>query len=207
MYKASTYPAMEGLSRQLAQDCEMSESPTATPFQTRSGSPIHDMNVNHTPAEGDAAMAGMWSIVKSRQSRQSYQINVSSVDGSAAVPTTTKIYYLTIYFAFNLGLTLFNKAVMIQVSSRVETDIPDDFPYIVVSHPTRLCFCLSVQNTPSIRNLQSTTLRAALHYSSRSLNYALPLPTLACWLMSFTSWPLDAPSTAKGAVTLWTTSS
>ena len=43
------------------------------------------------------------------------QVSVSVTDGSATVPTTTKLKYLVIYFAFNLGLTLFNKAVMIKV--------------------------------------------------------------------------------------------
>lgn len=36
-------------------------------------------------------------------------------DGSAGVPTWTKCKYLAIYFLFNLGLTLYNKAVMVQV--------------------------------------------------------------------------------------------
>ena len=109
-----TYSQMEGLAQQLAEDCEMSDSPTATPFQTRSGSPVHTSNVKHSPGEGDAAIACMWSILKSRRSSQ---VIVSSVDGSATVPATTKFKHLAVYFAFNLGLTLFNKAVMIQVSS------------------------------------------------------------------------------------------
>lgn len=41
--------------------------------------------------------------------------SVSTTDGSATVSTSTKVKYLIIYFAFNLGLTLFNKAVMIAV--------------------------------------------------------------------------------------------
>jgi len=36
-------------------------------------------------------------------------------DGSASVPTWIKCKYLAIYFLFNLGLTLYNKAVMMQV--------------------------------------------------------------------------------------------
>lgn len=36
-------------------------------------------------------------------------------DGSASVPTWIKCKYLAIYFLFNLGLTLYNKAVMVQV--------------------------------------------------------------------------------------------
>ncbi|KAL8732635.1 MAG: hypothetical protein Q9166_002610 [cf. Caloplaca sp. 2 TL-2023] len=39
---------------------------------------------------------------------------VSSIDGSASVSAAAKIQVLLIYFAFNLGLTLYNKAVMIK---------------------------------------------------------------------------------------------
>ncbi|KAL8838611.1 MAG: hypothetical protein Q9176_005008 [Flavoplaca citrina] len=39
---------------------------------------------------------------------------VSSIDGSASVTVASKVQVLLIYFAFNLGLTLYNKAVMIK---------------------------------------------------------------------------------------------
>lgn len=41
--------------------------------------------------------------------------SVSATDGSAAISTSTKVKYLIVYFAFNLGLTLYNKAIMIAV--------------------------------------------------------------------------------------------
>ncbi len=41
---------------------------------------------------------------------------VNTIDGSASVSAASKIQVLLIYFAFNLGLTLYNKAVMIRVS-------------------------------------------------------------------------------------------
>ena len=41
---------------------------------------------------------------------------VSTIDGSASVTVASKVQVLLIYFAFNLGLTLYNKAVMIKVS-------------------------------------------------------------------------------------------
>ena len=36
----------------------------------------------------------------------------SVVDGSAAVSTRVKLQYLAVYFAVNLGLTMYNKVVM-----------------------------------------------------------------------------------------------
>ncbi len=41
--------------------------------------------------------------------------NVSIVDDSTNVSTVTKAKLLIIYFVFNLGLTFFNKAIMIEV--------------------------------------------------------------------------------------------
>jgi hypothetical protein len=38
------------------------------------------------------------------------------MDGSAAVPVGVKLRYLAVYFVFNLGLTVFNKVVMGNVS-------------------------------------------------------------------------------------------
>lgn len=108
---------MEGLSQQIAHEgdgYDLSESPTATPYQTRSGTPLHGLSVAHTKAEGSAAMAGIWSIWRSRESSRTA---VSIVDGSATVPTMTKFKYLAAYFAFNLAMTLYNKAVMIQVGA------------------------------------------------------------------------------------------
>lgn len=106
---------MEGLSQQIAHEGDLSESPTATPYQTRSSSPIHGSSVAHTKVEGSAAMVGIWSIWRSRQSSHAA---VSVVDGSATVPAMTKFKYLAVYFAFNLAVTLYNKAVMIQVGAR-----------------------------------------------------------------------------------------
>lgn len=41
--------------------------------------------------------------------------SVSSIDGSERVSTFTKARYLILYFVFNLALTLFNKALLIEV--------------------------------------------------------------------------------------------
>lgn len=41
--------------------------------------------------------------------------SVSSTDGSERVSTFTKARYLIVYFLFNLALTLFNKALLIEV--------------------------------------------------------------------------------------------
>lgn len=48
-------------------------------------------------------------------SRRSPGLDVSVADGSANIPAWTKCKYLAVYFLFNLGLTLYNKAVMVQV--------------------------------------------------------------------------------------------
>lgn len=45
--------------------------------------------------------------------------SVSSTDGSEKVSTFTKARYLIVYFVFNLALTLFNKALLIEVNSFV----------------------------------------------------------------------------------------
>lgn len=44
--------------------------------------------------------------------------SVSSTDGSERVSTFTKARYLILYFVFNLALTLFNKALLIEVMIR-----------------------------------------------------------------------------------------
>lgn len=41
--------------------------------------------------------------------------SVSSIDGSERVSTFIKARYLILYFVFNLALTLFNKALLIEV--------------------------------------------------------------------------------------------
>ncbi|KAL8950739.1 MAG: hypothetical protein Q9222_003236 [Ikaeria aurantiellina] len=44
------------------------------------------------------------------------KVQVSAIDGTASIPAAAKIQILLVYFAFNLGLTLYNKAVMIKVN-------------------------------------------------------------------------------------------
>ncbi|MCJ1402623.1 UAA transporter [Xylographa trunciseda] len=88
---------------------ELNCSPTTTPFQTRSASPVYDLPGHHSRFEAEAAIHSMKSIV---QSRLSEKVDVSTVDGSATVSNSTKSQALALYFIFNLGLTLFNKAAM-----------------------------------------------------------------------------------------------
>lgn len=42
---------------------------------------------------------------------------VSAIDGSGSISATSKVQVLLLYFVFNIGLTLYNKAVMIMVST------------------------------------------------------------------------------------------
>ncbi|MCJ1305815.1 UAA transporter [Hypocenomyce scalaris] len=93
----------------FAQAQTFGDSPTPTPFQTRSGSPVNGAPV-HSMEQASITMATLDRLAETHEK----QVSVSVTDGSATVPTTTKLKYLVIYFAFNLGLTLFNKAVMIK---------------------------------------------------------------------------------------------
>jgi len=49
------------------------------------------------------------------QQREMEEVDAAVVDGSAFVPAMVKLIYLTIYLLLNLGLTLYNKEVMIKV--------------------------------------------------------------------------------------------
>ncbi len=97
-------------------------SPTATPAQTRSSSPMLGTPIPHTAAETMKFMNDLREIA-SKNAPNDLNIPTQTlamtsagvVDGSVYVSTVTKIKYLAIYFFFNLGLTLYNKAVMIQV--------------------------------------------------------------------------------------------
>ena len=91
---------------------KLDTSPTHTPFHTRAPSPVHQLYVPHTPRQAQATMNDIREIFRRRESEK---VTVSITDGSAMVPATTKMSYLAIYFFFNLGLTLFNKALMIKV--------------------------------------------------------------------------------------------
>ena len=115
----------------------LDRSPTATPVQTRSGSPTRADVLRHTVEEATEFMTKLNHIKKPAMSSEPVAAethtgskgpialaepdgklvlkSVSATDGSAADSTCTKVKYLIVYFVFNLGLTLFNKAVMIAV--------------------------------------------------------------------------------------------
>lgn len=120
----------------------LDQSPTSTPLHTRAGSPnlahsheramrtikvvnglVSDENtqlakrrievVNGLVSNEDTQLAT--DALNPLISQEAELIPVHIIDGSANVTTASKIYHLSLYLAFNLGLTLFNKAVMIQV--------------------------------------------------------------------------------------------
>lgn len=116
----------------------LDRSPTATPVHTRSASPTRGKVMPHTVKEATnfesklndqmgSSVVSSESITTDTPSGSNKPITfakpdeklglkpVSATDGSATVSTVTKVKYLIIYFTFNLGLTLFNKAVMIAV--------------------------------------------------------------------------------------------
>ena len=94
---------------------ELNCSPTTTPFQTRAASPVHYLPDQHPQFEPEVAIDSMRSFI---QSRILEKVDVSSVDGSATVSNSSKSQALALYFVFNLGLTLFNKAAMNKVWNR-----------------------------------------------------------------------------------------
>ena len=115
----------------------LDRSPTATPVQTRSGSPTRGKVMPHTVEEaadfmnklddlmgpnfssgpdGAETRLGSSKPIELTEPDEKLVLKpVSATDGSAAISTSTKVKYLIVYFAFNLGLTLFNKAIMIAV--------------------------------------------------------------------------------------------
>lgn len=115
----------------------LDRSPTATPVHTRSGSPTRGNAIPHTVGETTDFMGKLndlmgpnvslepnaagkptgsnESVASTEPDEKLALRSVSATDGSSAVSISTKVKYLIIYFAFNLGLTLFNKAIMIAV--------------------------------------------------------------------------------------------
>lgn len=57
--------------------------------------------------------------VNPAQAKMDGLTKVNAIDGSGTISITAKIQILLIYFIFNLSLTLYNKAVMIMVSTRL----------------------------------------------------------------------------------------
>jgi hypothetical protein len=95
----------------------MEQSPTATPHHTRAGSPVRGKLLGHTDKEATQTVAVLNALMNSTggASKEMKMMRVSFVDGSASVSVATKLKFLTAYFIFNLGLTLYNKAIMIKV--------------------------------------------------------------------------------------------
>lgn len=54
---------------------------------------------------------------------------VSALDGSGSISSTSKIKVLLVYFMFNLGLTFYNKAVMIMVKVSLSIPYPMSIAY------------------------------------------------------------------------------
>lgn len=80
--------------------------PAASSFSTRTSST--EIAIKSTMSEASALVS---SPVKMERLTK-----VNAIDGSGSTSTASKVQILLVYFAFNLGLTLYNKAVMIKVS-------------------------------------------------------------------------------------------
>lgn len=104
-------------------------SPTATPAQTRSGSPTLGSPTPHTTAETTKFMSDLHAITgrdatPDTTNPTATMTSAGVIDGSVYVSTAMKMQYLAVYFFFNLGLTLYNKAVMIKVSLSTSLIVP-----------------------------------------------------------------------------------
>ena len=114
-------------------------SPTATPVQTRSGSPVRGILMPHTAEQSSRFMEDVHAIARKDTPKKlnlagdKIMASVGAIDGSANVDTMIKIKFLAVYFFFNLGLTLYNKAVMIQVSRASICDSPFHLPFSYLS--------------------------------------------------------------------------
>ena len=95
----------------LSQTQHLDQSPTPTPYPTRACSPVNAHHQPHSEEDAHTTMEKLRSMIQ----RQEPILPVNVVDGSVTVSNLTKFKYLAIYFAFNLGLTLYNKALMSQV--------------------------------------------------------------------------------------------
>ena len=102
------------------QHCD--RSPTATPAQTRSGSPMRGTPMPHTVIEAVRFMNDLHETAEKDAPEKLFTVtpgkamaSVGQLDGSEGVSKATKMKFLAVYFFFNLSLTLYNKAVMIQV--------------------------------------------------------------------------------------------
>lgn len=93
------------------------QSPTATPHHTRAGTPIHEQLLDSSDSETNETMAALNALMKPSHGKpeEMKMTRVSLVDGSADVSVATKLNFLAVYLIFNLGLILYNKAIMIQV--------------------------------------------------------------------------------------------
>lgn len=102
------------------------QSPTATPHHTRAGSPVRGKLLGHTDKEATQTVAALNALMNSagEASEEMKMIRVSLADGSASVSVATKLKFLIVYFIFNLGLTLYNKAIMIKVWVAFHSQIP-----------------------------------------------------------------------------------
>ncbi len=78
------------------------------------------------------------------QAKMGGLVKVSATDGSSSVSTTSKLQILLVYFLFNLGLTLYNKAVMIMVSAMLKPPDAIRLANGVLSFVTRSCLRLSM---------------------------------------------------------------
>jgi hypothetical protein len=88
------------------------QSPKEMSRQAHIASPVCQKHVPCSPQEVREAMSRPQKIPPHQEPEM---MAVDLVDGSAAVPTDLKLYWLTLYFLLNLALTLYNKALMFNV--------------------------------------------------------------------------------------------
>ena len=138
-----------GVPLQLSQACnpELNGSPMTMPVRTRSTSPAHRPPIANPNHDDVTSITSVWSTLRRHHGQPAMvceRAEVSDVDGSATVPARTKLKYLAVYFALNLGLTLLNKAIMLQVCLDAHSlGCPAAlWPWC---HSFAVCFCSATQ--------------------------------------------------------------
>ena len=103
-----------------------SDSPTPTPLNTRTSSPIRKGYICYKAGVDDLSMHMLahelgyyegYFQSAAHEMVEEEPVGVSVTDGSRAVSFFVKARYLALYFVLNIGLTFYNKALMSVVSA------------------------------------------------------------------------------------------
>lgn len=103
-----------------------SDSPTPTPLNTRTSSPIRQGYICYRAGVDDLSMHILVHEIgylegcfqsAAHEMAEEEPVGVSVTDGSRAIAFFVKARYLALYFVLNIGLTFYNKALISVVSA------------------------------------------------------------------------------------------